>query len=454
LDVPAGAFVVGLALLAAFELVHPQAQRPECPNHAALRKLAAQTCSANRAQGFVEYPVDQVCELAEPFQLQAVVGNIMRHIAAVYVRGPQVDGERKATVASTIAGWRRGRVRGQLVRLVISAGLAQVVLRRQCDVLHVLAFGARVPRKAVLVKSEPSPTCLKAWLQERGELHSDQVDTLAVRILRSSGQNGELTLSWLEASGHIKDTKKSYLAARSFAKLFARSGKFEYSELMEGLKIVHRETLRWGRCRLDLTAMLLSRALMHQYISGLAGARVGLYLYTDASPQLRGTELCCSTLDTICIDSDHFIRKLLPVVSLQRCMFSSRGKVFAVLWQLFLIAGPTLAAMRAVCRRIRGVVTDLGTERKLADAADVLPEFMKLIGHVVRPSEMHEWQATAHLFPLAVAIPGWRHAVDVLLQRSLCSQDWFPKVLARLKVQSSVSRALWLRLAVRGCALA
>ena len=442
-DIPAGTCIVGLVLLAAFELVRPQAQLPECPHHAALRQLATRTCNSSRVMGLVEYPIQEVRELVEPLHMgEASVGSIMRHIGALQATGPHLAGEQRATVASIIAGWRRGGARGQVLRLQMCPRLAQLVLRHKCAVLHVTAFGQRLARKLLLVQSEPSAACVKAWLQEREELAADVAETVPAKILRATGQNAALTLSWIEASARIKDTKKSYLAARSFAKLFARAGKFEYVELLEGLKVIHQEALRWGRCRLDLSSMLLSRALMHQMVSGLTGTRVGLYLYTDASPQLRGTELCCSSIDTVCIDNDFHSRKLLPVVSLQRCMFSSRGKVFALLWQLFLFAGPTFAAMRGVCRRIRGVVTDLGAERKVADYRDVLPEFMALIGHPASPSDTLNLQTTTHLFPLAVALPGWRHAVDILLQRSLCSQSWFPRFLARLKVGASGSSAL------------
>jgi hypothetical protein len=178
---------------------------------------------------------------------------------------------------------------------------------------------------------------------------------------------------------------------------------------------------------------------MEQMLAGVAGQRVGLYIYSDSSPQLRGAELYATSMDVLDVNGGYFARRQLPCVSLERCMFSARGKIFGLLWQLFLIAGPTLAAMHMLCRRVRGVITDMGTERKLADAPNVLGEFMRLLGSK-EPLPAGS-DASPYLFEYAVSVPGWRHAVDLLVQKSLGSQVWWPKWIAAFKAHSLASRS-------------
>jgi hypothetical protein len=60
------------------------------------------------------------------------------------------------------------------------------------------------------------------------------------RAVRASEQDAALAISWIEASVHVKDVKRSFLAARSFARLFSRGGKLNYVELLEDLQVVHK----------------------------------------------------------------------------------------------------------------------------------------------------------------------------------------------------------------------
>ena len=105
------------------------------------------------------------------------------------------------------------------------------------------------------------------------------------------------------------------------------------------------------------------------------------------------------------------------------------GKLFGLLWQIFLLVGPCFDRLRLFCDRVRGICTDMGTERLIANSRDVLPKFCRLIGIVV---PIHA-QLREKLFPRSLAIGGWRHIWDTVLKRGCTSLDWFPEWLENFK---------------------
>jgi hypothetical protein len=320
----------------------------------------------------------------------------------------------------------------------LAPGFGRLALSSQIPVLHTVAFGSRLGRKRLLVHREPSAVAAHAWLaahpqQDAGGSSSGSWAGILRKRTVKATSDARLTIEWLEASAFVKDSKKSFLAARAFARLFARGGRHKYLDLVDGLKLVHREVLRQGRVRRDAAAMLLHRTWFHEVLAGMAGQRVACYVFTDASPQWRGSELCATSMDTLVLGSGIVHRRLMPVVALDRGLLDGRGKALAVLWQIFLMCGPTWIAVKRACRRVRAIITDLGAERKICEQPDLTRHFFQLLGFTPRPCELAEEPEGAWLFPLAVQVPGWRHAVDLLLQRGLSSMRFFPQWLAKLK---------------------
>ena len=105
------------------------------------------------------------------------------------------------------------------------------------------------------------------------------------------------------------------------------------------------------------------------------------------------------------------ISRQLPCVALSSEHLDTWGKTFALCWQLFLSFGPTVGHLRAFLLACRGLVTDMGTERLLADRPDILKEVYEWMNPRFRfpPREIG---AHAYLFPKALAAPGWQHAID------------------------------------------
>jgi len=258
-------------------------------------------------------------------------------------------------------------------------------------------------------------------------------------------KDADLILDWLEASKFIKQVKQSWQALRAFAKIMSRNGPESVPEMMSKVEGVNRETLRKARVRLDCTVMLLSRLLFAQSTAGRDLPFV--YLFTDASPQWRGSELFATSWDWISFvdDDPHFFRKLLPVVSLDRGHIDGYGKTLCILWQIALVVGPTWAAMKMALSRVRAIITDMGVERFIVNSEDCLDAFFKVIRAPIDRAELAAWPRGQYLFPKAVQLPGWKHLWDNLLQRGLSSLRFFPGWLECLKCLVAFLRRMQVR---------
>jgi hypothetical protein len=122
-------------------------------------------------------------------------------------------------------------------------------------------------------------------------------------------------------------------------------------------------------------------------------------------------------------------RRLFPLVNVGPGMATAAGKAMALLWQVFLVAGPHPKSMRNFLLRVRSITTDMGVERLISGSTDLLPEFYKWIGAKVKvPVSRHR-----HLFPRALCAPGWCHIMDTLVRRGCHSRCW--KLLLHLGFQ-------------------
>ena len=158
------------------------------------------------------------------------------------------------------------------------------------------------------------------------------------------------------------------------------------------------------------------------------------YLYTDASPQLRGVEILATTLDIRW--RGNWFRCLLPVVSLSRTMLDVVGKTIALVWQLFLLTGPSFTTLQKILDRVQSITTDMGAEQHVPESLDLLPEFYQALD----PRAPADLPKGEYLFPNAIHSAGWQHCFDLVLQRGLSSLRFFPAYLATLKCLVSLLR--------------
>lgn len=372
---PAGhrSMVVGLAL-AEWEWV-PTAAAGDHPVFAARLQQRSQ---ARHIHGYLAYKVRAAACLEEAVAPRATdprsnFASLANRV--LHAQGDSCNNESPLLFKDLLETWKkRGALPMKLVRL--APGLAWQVVRGEAACMHMVAVTARLQRKALLVHNEPSRRRLKALVEcaggkdDGGVLVAQPTPMTLARRRHEQRFDPEFVVEWLEATAFVKEVRKVHAAAAVFTKLIARRLGKKASDLKPDS--AGYETLRRARVRADCVAMLLHRRFIHSL-----GDDCQIFIYCDASPQLRGTELFATSFDIY--DGTGFHRRLAPVVSLERTQYDSTGKLLALLWQIWLMAGPKLDDLVRFCNRVRGLVTDQGTERRLASMPDAVGAFWKMI---------------------------------------------------------------------------
>jgi hypothetical protein len=99
-------------------------------------------------------------------------------------------------------------------------------------------------------------------------------------------------------------------------------------------------------------------------------------------------------------------------------------KCMALMWQIWLLAGPGKEAIREWLSTIRVIVSDWGTESGIHEAPDVVDAFFhyletgKIAYDMIKPN--------TYLFPFAVWCPGWCHIWDNLTKDAVHKLPWWP----------------------------
>ena len=131
-------------------------------------------------------------------------------------------------------------------------------------------------------------------------------------------------------------------------------------------------------------------------------------------------------------DGQALMFKVLPPILLKRTQLSAMFKCCGLLWQLHLMFGST--HMRSLLGRVRGVISDMGTESLLARMNDLLPDF----NYCLRlPPPRRRLPC---LLPRALVVPGWRHKIDLLVRTGCNRLRWWPLFLKRIKNLISLFR--------------
>jgi hypothetical protein len=233
----------------------------------------------------------------------------------------------------------------------------------------------------------------------------------------------------IDATSTLKQLRKAPLSKVAWARVLTRAIPVDNAPLhLENAKTVNYETLRLGRVRLDAFCMLVFRKFFHS----INMHSLSLHLFSDGSPQWRGVELLASSFDLfVQAENGHMLRQRrhFPAISIGAFMFGALGKAITLLWQIWLMAGPSYTQMRNFLARVRSLTVDMGTERLLADFRDILPAFFNYIKAPLPNNVVLQ----PFLFPRCVMQPGMRHNVDRLIKRGLLSLKFFPSFLDGLK---------------------
>ena len=397
-----------------------------------------QESRAQQLYGFIAYRVLKASSLevvavasgASVADISAALGN---SVVRVYQDGSNVYQPAQQMMQS----WRDeyNALPGTIVAN-LSPWLASQIVSGSKAHMHMVAATGRTRRAALLVRAEPSRRQLRALCEkadgERAALAPEAVVPVRHRQHELTLQP-ECVLEWLEATATVRDIRKVPAAALAFGKIFTRQLRAQQPELKVEAPTVGYETLRLARVRADCVAMKLHR----RFIQAL-GETAQIYIYCDASPQLRGIELFATTFDIF--DGVGFHRRLAPVISLERTHYDALGKMTALLWQIWLMAGPKAEDVARFCGRVRALVTDQGTERMLANMPDTLGDFWRMMPESGEPPPPRGFT-----FPRALEVPGWMHLWDTVLRRSLSSLSFFPEWMSRTRALVAFLRSAPLR---------
>ena len=296
---------------------------------------------------------------------------------------------------------------------------ARILTHAQTMVAHVAPITSRLPNRDRLPGGRPTKSNLRQFRAEQGGRASGLVmPSVAL----------ERTLRLLRHSKSVIHLHKLDESIRTAASVLALDLGVDAADLISK-KGYNKEVVRKARVKFDILAMHIWGAFFGQLDLEL----VDIFLFVDGSPQYRGKELFAASMDVFIRpdvpgdgDVEHF-RRLLPVVSISRGQLDTIGKTVTLLWQLTLMFGAS--KLPQILRRIRGILTDNGTERKIHTMPNFLRDFYWFI-RVPPPPNVDRYQM---LMPRVLRSSGWRHSFDLVLKKGLSTLDFFPEFLRRLK---------------------
>jgi hypothetical protein len=293
---------------------------------------------------------------------------------------------------------------------------------------HIVAFGERSPLQKHMIGKKPSSKMIRRFLQKRpvDEVQPPSPQTIVAPKLNSLPV--DVFIEWIHATRFQKQLRNVKDVYAAWTKIMKRRFRLTDEQIAAEHEHVCYTQLRKARVRLDSVAMLLFRC----FFAGLTVATsYNIYLFTDGSPQWRGTELFATSFDLITTGSGEWVhsRRLMPVLKLGIYMATACGKCFAILWKIFLIVGPSFNRIRLFLSRVRSITSDMGVERMIVDLPDVFIQFCHLVGIPVPVGA----SPCTRLFPRGIQAPDWMHIFDILLRRGLFAAPWFPCFLERLK---------------------
>ena len=124
-------------------------------------------------------------------------------------------------VSELVEAWRvQHTFRMPLVMLRLAQPLAAQVLLGGIAVCHAVALGLRVCRRRLLVRTEPTAKFLKRFNTDLAMprcMNSGR--PCAQRAAWKNMHDPEIMIEWLAATSNVRDLRKSWGTARSFAQI-------------------------------------------------------------------------------------------------------------------------------------------------------------------------------------------------------------------------------------------
>lgn len=424
------------AILLGKVVVSPLASPAASDLQAGMRAMVMSEARRASVQGYLEYEALQLFAFAEPIALQTAHMSTVDILSMVRnALGALTDFSSEGAAPHMVAckdaydGW--AGTFGPLlpdVAVAFAASIAAQVASGCSKCFHVVALTGKLNRKRLLADDDMPKKKLRTLRDQLPQVEASGSIVVEKRWGGSQGvRSAHMMLMWLDISQDLKQQRAAEQSARKHARLFSARSGIPEERILADLEFVSGRLLVKSRFRADCVANILHR----QWWAGVSasGQPISVHLFIDASPQWRGVELYATSLDIFV--QGRLFRRLAPLVSLGKTQLGFEGKLAGLLWQLYLLAGSSFAALQRLCSCVRSITTDLGTERLLSESAACIPAFCA----TMFPAEPLPAVGADDnfLFSRCMHIPGFRHMIDNIIQKALASLRAFPGFLVKLQ---------------------
>ena len=190
-----------------------------------------------------------------------------------------------------------------------------------------------------------------------------------------------------------------------------------------------QETFRTALARLDCLGCLLNRRVLHQMRQD--GTVRSINVYSHASPVV-GVELQGMVVDVNSTDGTR-LRIILPGSTLAYGHTDTVAKGVALIWGIFLIAGPLEMDVRWFCSLVTSMTTDFGVEMKLLEIPDMVTAFMRWANGTPLIRVRHLVNQERRAFPHALRVAGWSHVLGGIMKHVATGWEDWPVRLAQMR---------------------
>ena len=190
-----------------------------------------------------------------------------------------------------------------------------------------------------------------------------------------------------------------------------------------------RMALDRARARADVVCLSLTRRQFHEWRR--TNAVRSINIYSDASPVV-GEELQGMIID-VNLHDDSMHRMTLPGSTLAYGYQDTISKGVALIWALWLMAGPSADDIRWVCSLVSSLTTDGGVELHLLEVPDIVDAMVAWIAG----SPLAEVRPLVHqdrrVFSKAMRFAGWSHQKGNQIKRSASRFSKWPRFLGHMR---------------------
>ena len=242
-------------------------------------------------------------------------------------------------------------------------------------------------------------------------------------------------LNAIECGAELKDQNRFEASALKTLKFFYPHDWADRKQALvaSGKVMPKRSTMRLGRVRLDVAAMLSHRKLVRK-------KQFYRYVSVDASPQLQRSYEALVTAERIVgktdIENKTFhevtpfccITRILPLATLGQGRTALSDKAVAHIHQTWCEYGPERSAVRTACSNVRQVLSDMGVEFGIANYVDVINDCIPAFS-----TDKHQLSQRGFLYPFALQVPGLLHILDWVVRETVESFNFWPTWQAKAK---------------------